>query len=63
MDRVEEIEELGLEEMIRPDTLMLIEWGGKAASLFGTDCYEIRIDFIGDEGREIKLKGPEATGF
>jgi tRNA threonylcarbamoyladenosine biosynthesis protein TsaE len=54
LDDLGQIRELGLEDEVDQGGVALIEWGERAAPLFGRDFLEVRLDLgpLGDSGRE-----------
>lgn len=55
LDRAEEVERLGLEEIFDRDAVVLIEWGERFPQLMPADRFEIRLRALEDDRREITL--------
>ncbi len=55
----EEAEELGLEEMMAGDGIVVVEWGEKAAGLLPADAARVRLSIGGPDEREIRIEGLE----
>jgi tRNA threonylcarbamoyladenosine biosynthesis protein TsaE len=56
LDTEAEVESLGLDELFTRPALMLIEWGERFPRLMPASRYEIRIQALADEAREIRLE-------
>jgi tRNA threonylcarbamoyladenosine biosynthesis protein TsaE len=52
LDRLHDIAELGLGELVDDGGVLLVEWGDVAEPLLGGDCLEVRIE---DEGEDDRL--------
>lgn len=75
LERVAEVEDLGLDDLGGPDHVLLVEWGAAVGAVFGPDRLEIVIDYgppdVADERRFVlrpvgtrwagRLAGLEAT--
>lgn len=57
-----ELSALGFDEMIRPDTAVVIEWADRAAALIPTDALWINADVTGEQTRSFTFNagGPTA---
>jgi tRNA threonylcarbamoyladenosine biosynthesis protein TsaE len=65
LDRLAEIADLGLGELLEEDAFAVIEWGERAAGLLGADHLDVRITRPGiDAHRELELhaSGPVWAG-
>ncbi len=60
VDRLEEIRALGIEELLDGDGLTVIEWAEKAEGLLPARTVWVRIEGVGDEPRQIELRGVPA---
>jgi len=58
LDRIDEIENLGFDDVVFGDGVTVIEWGEKAGSLLPEDVVEVRIEMASDGSREIDVYGP-----
>jgi len=58
LDRVPELETLGLEDLWEQEVIVLIEWGEKFSAQWPVNHAEIRLRYLdGDEEREIETVG------
>ncbi len=57
IERVDEVEDLGLEDILNSGSIVVIEWGEKIRSILPDDCIEVNINIKSGEEREIILKG------
>ena len=55
LDRLPELETLGLDDLWDEEAIVLIEWGEKFAAQLPRPRLEIRLRQVGDEEREIEL--------
>ncbi|MBI1355815.1 MAG: tRNA (adenosine(37)-N6)-threonylcarbamoyltransferase complex ATPase subunit type 1 TsaE [Acidobacteria bacterium] len=55
LDRLPELETLGLDDLWDEEAIVLIEWGEKFADRLPTPRLEIRLRELGDESREIEI--------
>jgi tRNA threonylcarbamoyladenosine biosynthesis protein TsaE len=55
IDTERELETLGLEDLLAPDSILLIEWGEKFPRFQREQDIEIRLERVGDTGRSIRL--------
>jgi tRNA threonylcarbamoyladenosine biosynthesis protein TsaE len=55
IDTERELETLGLDDLLAPDCILLIEWGEKFPRFQRERDIEIRLDRVGDTGRSIRL--------
>jgi len=53
---VEEVMELGLDDYLYGDGVCVVEWAEKALDLLPEEHLLIEIDYLGDMGRNLKLK-------
>ncbi|HVC70216.1 MAG TPA: tRNA (adenosine(37)-N6)-threonylcarbamoyltransferase complex ATPase subunit type 1 TsaE [Acidimicrobiales bacterium] len=56
LDRIREIVELGIGEMVEDDSVAVIEWGDMAGSLFGPETLTVRLGAEGDEERMVTVE-------
>lgn len=56
LDRVAEVQGLGLEEYLAGDGVCVIEWADKALEVFPKACLRITLDFNGEKERLIKFE-------
>lgn len=57
LERLEEIEALGLEEILDGDGVTAVEWAEKAEALLPSRSLRVRIAGVGDEPRTIEIEG------
>lgn len=56
LDHLQEVADLGLEELLEDDTIAAIEWGEMAAPVLARDYLEIRLDFgDGNDDRTVSV--------
>jgi tRNA threonylcarbamoyladenosine biosynthesis protein TsaE len=55
----QELEDLGLEELMAGEGITVIEWGEKAAAILPGDAVRVRIDLLPDGGRRLRVEGLE----
>ena len=55
LDRVQEIETLGLDDLWDQRAIVLVEWGEKFPDQFPPNRIEIRLDYLGDQERRITV--------
>ena len=55
LDRLQELYDLGYEELFAPDALTLIEWGDAVAGALPDDRLEVRLTAEPDDARTIEL--------
>jgi tRNA threonylcarbamoyladenosine biosynthesis protein TsaE len=55
IDTERELETLGLDDLLAPDSILLIEWGEKFSRFQREWDIEIRLERVGDTGRSIRL--------
>jgi tRNA threonylcarbamoyladenosine biosynthesis protein TsaE len=55
LDTVEEVERIGLEEILDRPALVLIEWAERFPQLLPARRIEVRIEVAGDEGRTFEV--------
>jgi len=55
IDTERELETLGLDDLLAPDSILLIEWGEKFPHLRRDRNVEITLERVGDTGRSIQL--------
>jgi tRNA threonylcarbamoyladenosine biosynthesis protein TsaE len=53
LDEVREVAGLGLDEIFDRDALVLVEWGERFPMLMPPDRFEIRLQAVGEQKREI----------
>jgi tRNA threonylcarbamoyladenosine biosynthesis protein TsaE len=59
LDRMPELETLGLDELWDQDAITLIEWGEKFGSALPAAAWEIRLEHRGGDERRIELRGAQ----
>jgi tRNA threonylcarbamoyladenosine biosynthesis protein TsaE len=57
VDRLAEIEDLGLAEVFGRDAVTLVEWADKLGPLLPASAIRVHIDGVGDEPRRITITG------
>jgi len=62
LDRIDEIEDLGFDDVVFRDGVTVIEWGEKAGPLLPEDVVEVRIEMAPDGAREIDVLRPSVRG-
>ena len=60
IDRVDEMDELGLEELVEDGGVVVVEWAEKAAELFPTGRLQVNIERRGDDSRQLTLSSTSA---
>jgi tRNA threonylcarbamoyladenosine biosynthesis protein TsaE len=57
LDRVQELIDLGLEELAADDAVIVVEWGDAVSGQFAPDRLEVRLEFVvdRDDARRITL--------
>lgn len=62
---IEEIEELGWEEYLDKEGILVIEWADKMGGLLPQDCLRIELEIVSETKRRIKLisKGERYKGL
>lgn len=58
-----ELTALGFEEMIRGDSVLVVEWADRVQSLIPAGALTIRIEPTGDTSRKFHLSGPSRNLF
>lgn len=61
IERVEDLDELGLEEIIGGDGIALIEWGERAGPYRPARCVEVTLIDGGEDRREIRIDDRRAA--
>ena len=61
LDTVPELETLGLEDIWEQSAIVLIEWGERFNSELPGARLEIRLEYDGDDGRSIEIRGGDAA--
>jgi tRNA threonylcarbamoyladenosine biosynthesis protein TsaE len=51
-----QLESLGIEELVRPDSIVLVEWGEKFSSIVKRSDGEIVVESLGGDARRITLQ-------
>jgi tRNA threonylcarbamoyladenosine biosynthesis protein TsaE len=59
LDDPAEIEDLGIEELMGPGRITVIEWGDKAGTVLPDDAVHVRIVSHGGESRTVEVDGVE----
>ena len=57
IDTQDDLDYLGLEDYLFGDGVSVVEWGEKAAGLLPSDHISIKIKLIGNDSREIEIRG------
>lgn len=57
---LEELREIGFEEIVRAEGITAIEWGEKTAQLLPQECWRIFIELLPDQRRRIRVERPHA---
>jgi tRNA threonylcarbamoyladenosine biosynthesis protein TsaE len=60
-DRLDELMDLGLLELMGGDGVTLIEWADKLRALLPADAIQVHVDGVGDEPRAITIARPAAA--
>ncbi|MGA2915091.1 MAG: tRNA (adenosine(37)-N6)-threonylcarbamoyltransferase complex ATPase subunit type 1 TsaE [Sedimentisphaerales bacterium] len=64
INTIAEFEELGVEELIGQESVVLVEWADKVEqALEGLDCIQIEMQHNGPESRIIKISGLKALNL
>jgi tRNA threonylcarbamoyladenosine biosynthesis protein TsaE len=64
LDHLQELHDLGLEELIDNDAVTLVEWGDVVASYLPTDRLDVRLEFgVGDDDRVITFVSHGTSWF
>ncbi len=58
IDTERELETLGLDDLLAPDSILLIEWGEKFPRFVRDRNLEIALERVGEDGRRIQLTAP-----
>jgi tRNA threonylcarbamoyladenosine biosynthesis protein TsaE len=58
----DELEDLGLRELRRAGSVLLVEWPEKAAGRLGTADLELTLGYAGAEGRSLVVEAHSPTG-
>jgi tRNA threonylcarbamoyladenosine biosynthesis protein TsaE len=59
IDRLQELEDLGLEEVLAGDGITVIEWGEKARAFLPPEAVTLRLGLQADGSRRLELQGLE----
>ena len=59
LDRLSEIEDLGLPDVFGRDTVTVVEWAEKLGTLLPAGAIRVHIDGVGDEPRRITIAGSD----
>jgi len=51
LDRVQELIDLGLEDLAGDDAVTVVEWGDVVSGQFARDRLEVRLEFVSDDDR------------
>ena len=57
INHAQELEDLGLEELLAADAITVIEWGEKARPLLPPDAVTLRFDLLAGGARRLLLEG------
>jgi tRNA threonylcarbamoyladenosine biosynthesis protein TsaE len=57
LDEERQVVSLGLEEILESDAVTMIEWGERFPGLWPAEHVEVELRRIGDEDREIEIRG------
>ena len=60
IDGVDEMDELGLDELVEDGGVVVVEWAEKAAELFPTGRLQINIERLGGDSRRLTLTAASA---
>ncbi len=55
IDRLDQLDELGLDELVDDGGVVVVEWAEKAAELFPGGRLEVHIERLGDDSRRLSL--------
>jgi tRNA threonylcarbamoyladenosine biosynthesis protein TsaE len=58
----DELEDLGLRELRRPGTVLLVEWPEKAAGGLGAPDVEIELQYVGESARALRFVARPGLG-
>jgi tRNA threonylcarbamoyladenosine biosynthesis protein TsaE len=63
LDRLDEIEDLGVPDLFGHDAVTVVEWADKAGPLIPPDAIRVHIDGVGDEPRRLRVTNapPDAS--
>jgi tRNA threonylcarbamoyladenosine biosynthesis protein TsaE len=63
LDRLEEIEDLGVPDLFGHDAVTVVEWADKAGPLIPPDAIRVHIEGVGDEPRRLTITNapPDAS--
>ncbi|MEE8637760.1 MAG: tRNA (adenosine(37)-N6)-threonylcarbamoyltransferase complex ATPase subunit type 1 TsaE [Candidatus Margulisiibacteriota bacterium] len=63
LDKVEDIEDLGIEEYFTRDGACVIEWAEKLGNLRPKSCHEIEIEVVSENERRVNLSADLASAI
>jgi len=55
LDRLQELHDLGFDELLDAGRVTLVEWGDVAAPLLPSERLEVRLSMTGEDAREIRV--------
>jgi len=61
LETIEQVQRLGLDELMDSAALVLVEWGERFSTLFPEQRIEIRFTNIGGDNRKIEISGLNTT--
>ena len=60
IDALDQMDELGLDELVDDGGVVVVEWAEKAAELFPTGRLQVNIERRGDDSRQLTLSSTSA---
>jgi tRNA threonylcarbamoyladenosine biosynthesis protein TsaE len=54
--KLDELREIGLEDLVLAEGVVAIEWGEKASGLLPHGCIEVRLEILPDQRRRIRIQ-------
>lgn len=58
--KVDELREIGFEDIVRSQGITVIEWGEKTEELLPQGCWRIYIELLPEQRRRIRIERPQA---
>jgi len=62
IDSPDAVEDLGLRELLTPESVLIVEWPERAGPTLGRWDVRVRLDYAEDGGRRITLEAQSAAG-